>query len=98
MNTKRIWAIIILMSIALVGAILVQLFWIDSAIKLRQEQFVNKVNDAMNSIVNKLETQEAFSVITKQIPHLDLSNTIPNSSSIDSITNMNSPFFNSLVI
>ena len=98
MNNKKIWAIIILMSVALVGVIMVQLFWIDNAIKLRHAQFVNKVNDAMNCVVNKLETQEAFSLINNQMPHLKNGNTMPDSQQMDSIPDLFTPFFNGIVI
>src|ERR1035438_8883897 len=66
MSKKKIWAIIILMSIALLGVIVVQIYWIESSIQVRHEQFERSVNEAMNCVVSKLETQEAFSIIDQQ--------------------------------
>src|ERR1017187_7965709 len=77
MNKKKIWAIIILMSIALAGVIIVQIYWIDSSIQVRHEQFERSVNEAMNCVVSKLETQEAFSVIDQQSPFNNSNNQDP---------------------
>ena len=66
MSKKKIWVVIILMSIALAGVIIVQIYWIESSIQVRHEQFERSVNEAMNCVVSKLETQEAFSVIDQQ--------------------------------
>ncbi len=98
MNTKKIWVIIITMTIALVGVIMVQLFWIDNAIKVRHEQFVNKVNDAMNCVVNKLETQEAFTAITKQIPPIAYDTTTVDNKYLDPVPDLISPFFDGMMI
>src|ERR1035437_8889386 len=93
MNKMKIWAIIILMSIALLGVIVVQIYWIDSSIQVRHEQFERSVNEAMNCVVSKLETQEAFSVIDQQ-------SSFNNTDSQDPLTrfhNMLPDIFDSLV-
>lgn len=81
------------MSIALLGVIVVQIYWIDSSIQVRHEQFERSVNEAMNCVVSKLETQEAFSVIDQQ-------SSFNNSDSQDPLTrfhNMLPDIFDSLV-
>ena len=56
----RIKAIIALMSMALLGLVFIQFYWIDSAISLKEDEFRQKVHIAMNRVVKDLEKIEAL--------------------------------------
>ena len=71
MNRRRIRWIIILMSIALIGIICLQVYWISHDIRLKEQQFEQTVSQAMNSIVDKVETREAFSIMNKRLVNFD---------------------------
>ncbi len=48
------------MTISLVGLIVIQLFWVSTAINLRETQFLKEVNQALQRVVEKLEKEEAM--------------------------------------
>jgi two-component system phosphate regulon sensor histidine kinase PhoR len=57
--------IIIIMSVALVGLIGIQLYWINSAVKLREQRFENAVNEALGGVVyqyDKLKTADRLAM------------------------------------
>jgi two-component system, OmpR family, phosphate regulon sensor histidine kinase PhoR len=56
--------LIILMGISIVGIIIVQLIWMDNAIRLRNEQFDRGVSDAMHQTVNRMEKIHDITVIS----------------------------------
>jgi len=56
----RLKAIIALMSLALLGLVFIQFYWIDNAITLKQDEFHQKVNFALRNVVHHLEKREAF--------------------------------------
>ena len=58
MNKKAIWAIIGLMSAAMIGIILLQLYWINFNIKLNERQFDRNVKDAITQVAERLEVWE----------------------------------------
>jgi len=58
MNRKAIWAIVGLMSAALLGIIILQSYWINNAIELKREQFDSEVNIAINQVAQKLREFE----------------------------------------
>ena len=58
MNQKSIFAIIGLMTTALIGIVVVQSYWVRSAVQLNEEQFDNNVKQAMNDVVADIEMQE----------------------------------------
>jgi len=58
MNKKAIWAIIGLMSIALIGIVLLQMYWIRISIQEKQEKFDFNVAEALNRVSRKLEGVE----------------------------------------
>ncbi|MDX5480684.1 MAG: sensor histidine kinase [Hymenobacteraceae bacterium] len=62
--------VLVLMSISLLGVVGLQLYWINDAIKVKQEQFDRSVNEALSKVVAKLETQEAVTVVTDQMASL----------------------------
>jgi two-component system, OmpR family, phosphate regulon sensor histidine kinase PhoR len=56
--------LIILMGNSIVGIIIVQLIWMDNAIRLRNEQFDRGVSDAMHQTVNRMEKIHDITVIS----------------------------------
>ena len=72
MSKKGIWILVVIMTLALLGLLLVQAQWIRNAIDLKEQQFSHVVNRAMNEIISNLEEQEASVKITKEIkPYVD---------------------------
>ena len=55
MKKSYIKALIVTVSVALLGLVAVQIYWIDNAISLQHEEFSRNVKDALNSVVEKLE-------------------------------------------
>ena len=58
MNKRLFIFVIILMGISLAGIILLQLFWINNAISIREEHFNKTVNSALRETAEKLESHE----------------------------------------
>ena len=71
MNKKQIRWIIILMSVALIGIISLQVYWISHDIRLKEQQFDQTVTQAMNAVVDKIETREAFHIIRNRFFDID---------------------------
>lgn len=67
MKKNRIRWVIALMSIALIGIICLQVYWISHDINLKEQQFEQSVNQAMNAMVDRIETQEAYSIMSKNL-------------------------------
>jgi len=67
MNKYRIRWVITLMSVALIGIICLQVYWITHDIHLKEQQFEQTVSQAMNSIVDRIETHETFSLMNKKL-------------------------------
>ncbi|WP_162055163.1 sensor histidine kinase [Pontibacter pamirensis] len=74
MSKHIIIGVIVLMSISLLGVVGLQLYWINDAIKVKQEQFDRSVNTALTKVVEKLETHEAVSVVAHQMASLNKEN------------------------
>jgi signal transduction histidine kinase len=71
MDKRKIRGIIALMSIALIGLISLQLYWILHDIRLKEQQFDQAVNQAMNSIVDRIETNEALTMLHGKVFNID---------------------------
>ena len=56
MNKRAIWAIIGLMSAAMIGIILLQLYWINFNVKLNEQQFDRNVKEAITKVAERLES------------------------------------------
>ena len=67
MNKKIITGIIVLMSISLLGAIGLQLYWINEAIKVKEAQFDNQVREVLASVSRRLEDQENLSLFSDRM-------------------------------
>ncbi|GHA78862.1 His Kinase A (phospho-acceptor) domain-containing protein [Pontibacter akesuensis] len=59
------------MSVSLLGVVGLQLYWINDAIKVKQEQFDRSVNEALTKVIDRLETQEAVSVVAHNMAALN---------------------------
>ena len=62
MNSKKIYILIALMSGALLGLILFQLYWIRNAVELSEQQFEQEVQQALTEVARRLEKQEIISI------------------------------------
>lgn len=63
MNKNIITGLITLMGISILGIIIIQLVWMNNAIRVRNELFDRSVNEALNSTTNRLETLQDFHMI-----------------------------------
>lgn len=63
MNARRIRLIIGLMSVALIGVISLQVYWIGWNIRLNEEQFDKNVLAALNRVADKLQYYEEVAVL-----------------------------------
>lgn len=67
MNKLQIKLIVILMSISLIGIIMVQYFWIQNAIEVKEKQFDNAVFNSMSAIVKRLDRYNSYNFITDKV-------------------------------
>ena len=67
MNKHNLGIISTLVAVALVALIAVQIYWIKSSIKLKEEEFERSVIDALKSTANKLEKIATANKIAKKI-------------------------------
>jgi len=63
MNKKIITGLIALMGISIIGIIIIQLVWMNNAIRVKNELFDRSVNEALTSTTNRLETMQDFRLI-----------------------------------
>src|SRR5664279_514443 len=63
MNKRIITGLIAVMGISIVGIIIIQLVWMNNAIRVRNELFDRSVNEALTSTTNRLETMQDFRMI-----------------------------------
>ncbi len=66
MNKNSVKIITILASLALLGLIAIQIYWINNAILLGEQRFEQNVNEALNNVVSKMEKQMSASKISKK--------------------------------
>lgn len=71
MNKRAIWIIIGLMSAALIGIIVLQVYWLNWSYQLSENQFskdvfsaLNRVVDKLQAVENKKEEMELYSITT----------------------------------
>lgn len=65
MNKKHLVIITILFSVALLTLIFVEIYWIKSDFKVKEEVFEQKVNEALNITAQKLEKLDTINVFTR---------------------------------
>ncbi len=58
MSGRIMWVIIVLMSLALVGSILLQGYWINERLTLTEKQFDDSIFAALNAVSEKIEKDE----------------------------------------
>lgn len=63
MNKKIITGLIVLMGVSILGIIIIQLVWMNNAIRVKNELFDRNVNEALTSTTNRLETTQDFRII-----------------------------------
>ncbi|MBN8696491.1 MAG: HAMP domain-containing histidine kinase [Bacteroidetes bacterium] len=66
MNKSNIKIITIMASLALIGLIAIQVYWVNNAISLGQDRFEQSVNEALNNVVYRLEKFKAAAKITQK--------------------------------
>ncbi len=71
MTTRRIYGIVAAMTISLLGLIAVQLYWIDTAIRVKEEGFAQNVGDALGVCVRSVEVQESARALTEEFTKKD---------------------------
>lgn len=64
MNKKFITGIILLLSLSLAGAVALQALWIKNEWQSKRENFDRDVQDALNTVANRLEKQETASFLS----------------------------------
>ena len=60
MNQRRIYTLIALMSVALVGLVVFQVYWIREMVEANRQRFQQNVYEALNTVVHQLEQKEAL--------------------------------------
>jgi len=67
MSRKVLWILSIFLSLALVSMILVQVYWINNSVELKENQFTLMVNQVLSDISNELKQKETVSQILEEI-------------------------------
>ena len=60
MNQRRIYSLIALMSVALLGLVVFQVYWIRETVEANRQRFQQNVYEALNTVVHQLEQKEAL--------------------------------------
>lgn len=68
MKKNALWWIIGLMSVALLGVVVMQAYWINQSIKLSEEQFNKNVFLSLNAVISKLELAEVQATTSDFFP------------------------------
>ena len=58
MTKRTIWLIIVSMGIALLGSILLQMYWIRLTLREQEEQFDREVNQILGTVVEDIDKRE----------------------------------------
>ncbi len=67
MKKGKLYILIALMGVSLIGIIWVQIYWIHNGVQVKEAQFDQLVNDALNHVVTDIEDNESFHFIHKQL-------------------------------
>lgn len=65
MNKRAFTVIMVLMGLSIIGIIVVQVVWIDNAIRVKNELFDRSVNEALTLAARKLEDRQNFEFISR---------------------------------
>ena len=66
MNRGNIRTITIVASLALLGLVGIQIYWVNNAISLGEQRFEQSVNEALNNVVLRMEKHSAAAKITQK--------------------------------
>lgn len=66
MNKGNVGIITVMASLALIGLITIQVYWINNSVEIGKERFEQSVNEALNNVVARMEKQMAAARITKK--------------------------------
>jgi two-component system phosphate regulon sensor histidine kinase PhoR len=66
MNKGNIRIITIMASLALLGLIAIQVYWVNNAVTLGEERFEQTVNEALGNVVKRLEKKQAAVKVTRK--------------------------------
>jgi two-component system phosphate regulon sensor histidine kinase PhoR len=64
MKNGKVRIVIGLMALALVGLVMIQVYWISQAMRVNKEIFERHVNDALQNVAIKLERRDAFAFVS----------------------------------
>jgi len=67
MNRRKLNLVVILMSLALLGLIALQFYWINTALHLSEKQFQQTVQVVLDNIVKRLEHRELLQITQKNM-------------------------------
>lgn len=70
MKERRIKIIVSIVALSVVGLIAIQIFWLINVIKIEEERFDRKVNDALRGVAEKIDREEAAQGVIRKIEHL----------------------------
>lgn len=74
MQKRTLWIITIILSFTLICLILVQAYWINNAINIKEDQFHQLVNKGLDNIVKEIENREMlYQVVNEMEPYQDVS-------------------------
>lgn len=65
-NKGNIRKIAIMATLALIGLVGIQFFWVNNAISLGEQRFEQSVNEALNNVVLRMEKQQAAAKVTQK--------------------------------
>lgn len=93
MKRHHIYIITSIISIALIGLVGLQIYWINNAIKVKESQFWHDVNMAMRKVITKLEKIETAELYNKQMQIYNYLNQFPDQSHQSNKNTSNSFYF-----
>ena len=67
MSKKILWVLTVFLSLAMIALMLVQAYWINNSIKLKENQFSLLVNQVLTDISGELKQQETIKQILEEI-------------------------------
>lgn len=67
LQRKYITYLIILMGASMLGLVALQFYWLNTTIESNRETFVHEAHEALSSVVQRLEQQEAVDVLQRRV-------------------------------
>lgn len=69
MKERRIKIIVSIVTLSVIGLIAIQVFWLINVIRIEEERFDRKVNDALRGVAEKIDRDEAAQGVMRKIEH-----------------------------